>query len=80
MNLLRMVRAQVERPGFQLFLGVVLVGTGLWDSIEALEADFEVGSHHGVLVLGLVYVLKSLPDFVEGLSRLSDVAGRDGQG
>ena len=50
--------------------GVVLLTSGLDEAVETLFADLsalELGAHHGVMVLGFVNVLSSLPDMLDGL-------------
>lgn len=44
--------------------------TGLNDIIEHMDYDMEhkaLSAHHGVFILGLFDMLKTLPDMVEGL-------------
>ena len=51
--------------------GIVLLTSGLDEAIETLFADIsalELGAHHGVMVLGFVNVLSSLPDMLDGLT------------
>lgn len=50
---------------------MVLLTSGLDEAIETIFADLsalELGAHHGVMVLGFVNVLSSLPDMLDGLS------------
>jgi hypothetical protein len=50
---------------------VVLLTSGLDEAMETLFADLsalEMGAHHGVMVLGFVNVLSSLPDMLDGLT------------
>ena len=51
--------------------GIVLLTSGLDEAVETLFADIsalELGAHHGVMVLGFVNVLSSLPDMLDGLT------------
>jgi hypothetical protein len=51
--------------------GVVLLTSGLDEAIETLFDDIsalELGAHHGVMVLGFVNLLSSLPDLLDGMS------------
>ena len=44
---------------------------GLDEAVETLFADIsalELGAHHGVMVLGFVNILSSLPDMLDGLT------------
>ena len=42
------------------------VGETLWDDV----AQMNLGAHHGVIVFGLLHILKTLPDIFEGLEYL----------
>ena len=69
---LQRLKAVVKHPYTQLFTGSVLIITGLfevWDDIMNAEHSFRLGVHHGVLLLGIVQILGSLPDLVDGLDR-----------
>lgn len=69
---LQRLKAFVKHPYTQLFTGLVLVISGLfevWDDIVNAEHSFRLGVHHGVLLFGFVQILGSLPDLVDGLDR-----------
>lgn len=66
------LKAFVRHPGTQLFVGLVLLVSGItevvydfWDA----EHAFRLGAHHGVALFGLAQVLGSLPDAIEGIDR-----------
>jgi len=66
----RGVRAVAESPWMKFTTGVVLLTSGLDEAIDTLFADLtalELGAHHGVMLLGFVNVLSSLPDMLDGL-------------
>jgi len=66
------LKAFAQHPLTQLVTGLVLLITGLTQAIDDIlhaEHRFRLGVHHGVLLLGLVQVLGSLPSIVEGLDR-----------
>ena len=67
---LRRLKAFAEHPLTQLLTGLVLLISGVAqaiDDIRRAEHSFRLGVHHGVALLGLVQVLGSLPNVVEGL-------------
>lgn len=64
------VRALAESPWMKFTTGVVLLTSGLDEAIDTLFSDLtalKLGAHHGVMLLGFVNVLSSLPDMLEGL-------------
>jgi len=65
------IRAITDSPLIKFTTGMVLLTSGLDEAIETIFADLsalELGAHHGVMVLGFVNVLSSLPDMLDGLS------------
>lgn len=69
---LRRLRNFVRHPAPQLATGLVLVISGMAEAIYDLisaEHSFRLGVHHGVALFGLVQVLGSLPELVEGMDR-----------
>lgn len=65
------IRAVTNSPWLKFTTGVVLLTSGLDEALETLFADLsalEMGAHHGVMVLGFVNVLSSLPDMLDGLT------------
>jgi len=69
---LQRLKALVKHPYTQLFTGMVLIVSGLfevWDDIMNARNSFRLGVHHGVVLFGIVQILGSLPDLVEGLDR-----------
>ena len=64
------IKTVTESPWMKFTTGVVLLTSGLDEAVETLFADLsalELGAHHGVMVLGFVNVLSSLPDMLDGL-------------
>jgi len=48
-------------------------GETLWDDV----AQMNFGAHNGVIVFGLLHILKTLPDIFEGLEYLSSTGSPD---
>jgi hypothetical protein len=64
------IRKVADSPWAKFTTGVVLLTSGLDEAIDTLFADLsalELGAHHGVILLGFVNVLSSLPDMLDGL-------------
>ena len=69
---LQWLRAFVKHPVTQLITGLILLISGgtevVLDFISA-EHSFRLGVHHGVALFGLIQMLGSLPELLEGLDR-----------
>lgn len=70
------LKAFVQHPITQMFTGLILLVSGgtevVFDFVDA-EHQFRLGAHHGVAVFGLIQILGSLPDLVDGLDRSFEV-------
>ena len=66
------LKAFIKHPATQLVTGLVLLISGGWEialDFMSAEHSFRLGVHHGVALFGLIQVLGSLPELVEGLDR-----------
>ncbi len=69
---MRKLKTVIEHPATQLATGMMLLVSGLASAYEDLvstENTFRLGAHHGVLLWGLVQMLGSIPNLIEGMSR-----------
>ncbi len=67
---LKRLKALVKNPATHLVSGLVLVVSGMAKAIYDLlsaEQSFRLGVHHGVALFGLVQVLGSQPERINGL-------------
>jgi hypothetical protein len=74
---LRTLKAVVEHPAMQLVTGMILLISGLasaYYDFTTAEHTFRLGVHHGVLLWGLVQVLGSIPNLVEGIDQTVQAA------
>tara|TARA_Y100000385_G_scaffold287813_1_gene352920 strand:+ start:10 stop:414 length:405 start_codon:yes stop_codon:yes gene_type:complete len=65
------IKSLAESTWLKFTTGIVLLTSGLDEAVETLFADIsalELGAHHGVMVLGFVNILSSLPDMLDGLT------------
>jgi hypothetical protein len=66
------LKAVVKHPTTQFVTGLILLVSGgtevVLDFVSA-EHSFRLGVHHGVALFGLIQMLGSLPELVDGLSR-----------
>ncbi len=69
---LQNVKTVVKHPWTQLVCGLILFISGTaeicYDFFDA-ERSFRLGAHHGVALVGLIQMLGSLPEIVDGLER-----------
>ena len=72
-KLLSALGRTLEHPSVGLTLGLVLVGMGVFDLAETVLEEtigFEIGAHHGVILLGIVHGLKALTELTVGSLRI----------
>jgi hypothetical protein len=72
----------IEHPGTRLVTGIILLVSGLasaYDDFSSAERMFRLGVHHGVLLWGLVQVLGSIPNLVEGIGQTIEAADKRSQ-
>lgn len=69
-----MLRSLLHRilahPLTQLGVGLVMVGTGLSELVEAFDGTLAASSAHGVLVYGVIHAGKALLELLEGLEKV----------
>lgn len=58
------VKRFAQNPLTQLSVGLILLSTGLIEAIQ--NFDSSIGSQHGVMILGIINILSSFPDIIEG--------------
>ena len=71
----------VDHPVTKLAVGLILIVSGLIEAYDTVLDDLHrlrVRVGHGVVILGIVNVLASLPEVIEGIERwLSYLEGRE---
>lgn len=70
MNVRAVIRKFVRNPYLDLVLGIVLIFSGLlevWETLPSDFSDFRLGVHHGIFLLGLVTLLRSVADIFAGM-------------
>ncbi len=69
-KLIKRLETAFRNPWLELFVGVVLILTGFAEAGETIFEDISggnIGSHHGVMLLGLAHALKAVPSLLTGL-------------
>jgi heme/copper-type cytochrome/quinol oxidase subunit 3 len=67
-----------KNPYVQMFMAVVLIVSSITEGWGSMAADVSHGrlrAFHGTLLLGIVHLLRTLPDVVEAIERAAEVAG-----
>jgi hypothetical protein len=79
-RLARALKRFVDHPATKLGVGLILIASGLIETYDTALDDLHrlrVRAGHGVVILGVVHVLASLPEVIEGVERwLSYLEGR----
>jgi hypothetical protein len=71
------IKKFAKHPSVNLVVGLVLVGTAVVEIAEdAFGEVTDIGAEHGVLVVGLLHVLRSLPELVDGMSKVAEARER----
>lgn len=64
-----MLKKITQSPYLNLLSGLILLMTAgyeTWDSFEQAT----IGAHHGILVFGLIQIVKAIPEITVGLKEL----------
>ena len=64
-----------KNPYINLFIGIVMLTSGLSEIIEELEQlseGFRLRAHHGVFAYGMLSFLKALADIAESMEYFSE--------
>jgi len=70
-----MLKLIVTSPYLNLIVGIIMIATSFQEAYETLYDDLKnlsFGAHHGLIVYGLLVVVRALPDIFEGLTFLKD--------
>ena len=62
--MIRLITRVAQHPYLNLFSGLVLLITASHEIL--LSIDEGIGTHHGIAVLGVVQIIKSLPELMHG--------------
>ena len=67
----KMIRKLVDNPYLNLLVGIVLISSSFMEVWESVHEDtIKLGTHHGVMLFGIIQTLKALPDIFESLESL----------
>lgn len=68
-----MYKKIIRSPYLNLFCGLILITTAAYETYESFY-EFSIGAHHGVLIFGIVQVIKTLPEIILGLKEIEKSA------
>ena len=69
-----------KNPLAHIFVGVVVFASGLFETLELLEEEgsaIGLGSHHGVMMVGLWGLTRGLSDMVESFDYLKEAVNKE---
>lgn len=78
-KILETTRSFVENPYTNLFIGMILFGSGLSEAWNTLQNDIvhmNLKVHHGIMIYGIFSMLKTLPDIFESLEHVHHSIGQ----
>ncbi len=66
---IRTLRRIVKNPYVNIVVGLLLLYSGINETVRELkELDgFRIGVHHGIILFSILQILRTVPDFFEGL-------------
>ncbi len=73
--MIRLITRIAHHPYLNLFSGLVLLITASHEILLSLHEGKGIASHHGIAVLGVVQIIKSLPELMhgaEGIAKYSE--------
>lgn len=73
------LRRIVENPYLNLFVGILFLLSGLSEAWETLRDDIfnlHFRGSHGIIIFSIMHVMKTIPDFFEGLEYVQRDLGK----
>lgn len=70
---MEMLRNFIENPYTNLFIGMILFGTGLSDAWDTFYTDIihlNIKVHHGIMIFGIFNILQTLPNIFGSLEHV----------
>lgn len=68
----RSMKNIVDNPYLNIVVGLLFLYSGIQEAVDHYEEveAIKIGVHHGVILFSMLYVLKALPEVIEGLERV----------
>ena len=67
-----MLRNLLYHPATNIFIAVILISTSLeegWDTFYQDVVAAQTGAHHGVVILGIIMLIRGLVEALESFKR-----------
>ncbi len=66
-----MLKKITQSEYLNLISGIILLITSGYEIFESF-AEPSIGAHHGILIFGIIQILRAIPEIVHGLKELED--------
>ena len=69
-----------RHPRVTIAAAIAMIGSAIWDLLDISSKaflGFELGSEHGVIIVGFVHLAKALADMDEGTEKLEEAEKRE---
>lgn len=69
------IRRFTNHPATRMATGLILVASSIAEGYDTFFHDvshLRLRAHHGLLIFGLMNILKSMPDFIDGLESATE--------
>lgn len=72
-------RQIVENPYLNVVVGIIFMCSGISETVEEFRhsENVKLGAHHGVILFSILHILKTVPDFFEGLDYIEKASESD---
>ena len=70
----------VKNPYINIIVGILFLYSGVHETVRELREveGFRIGAHHGVIFFSILQILKTIPDFFEGMEYIEEAAEEKG--
>jgi len=70
----------VKNPYINIAVGILFLYSGIHETVcELREVEgFRIGAHHGVILFAILQIMKTVPDFFEGLEYIEEAGEEKG--
>ncbi|HEX5756214.1 MAG TPA: hypothetical protein VFY12_07665 [Arenimonas sp.] len=66
-KLMHALRRVSEHPMVRLAVGLLLLVSGINESVSTFTGEFDFHAHHGVVLFALLHLAKTLPEVFDGV-------------
>ena len=68
-HFIRKLKHFTQNPYLNIIIGILILYTGISEAVNQLiELEhFTIGAHHGVILIAILHILKTIPDLFSGI-------------